>query len=207
MGAEVGLPPMASLQNIAVINGRPSLWGDAQLAVVRGTGELEEFDEWTEVNGKRQARPPKVATDDTTAVCRVKLKGYPPREGSFSVADAKTANLWSKEGPWKQYPFRMLQMRARAFVLRDMFGDALRGMRSTEEYIGGPTIDIETMEPEPAKQVKLYAAPQVPDAPVAVSIVPESEPETVTAASETTPAPEPPAAEAPEAPEASPVKE
>src|SRR5271169_5043266 len=34
MGAELGLPPMAALQNIAVINGRPSLWGDAALAVV-----------------------------------------------------------------------------------------------------------------------------------------------------------------------------
>src|SRR6266478_3926901 len=35
MGAEVGLAPMQSLQNIAVINGRPSLWGDAALGVVQ----------------------------------------------------------------------------------------------------------------------------------------------------------------------------
>src|SRR5690242_8115793 len=33
MGSEVGLSPIQSIQNIAVINGRPSLYGDAALAV------------------------------------------------------------------------------------------------------------------------------------------------------------------------------
>ena len=35
-GAELGLGPLQALQNIAVINGRPTLWGDAALALVRG---------------------------------------------------------------------------------------------------------------------------------------------------------------------------
>lgn len=186
LGAEVGLTPMAALQNIAVINGRPSLWGDAQLAVVRGTGDLEEFDEWVEVGGKRQTRSPKLPTDDTTSVCRVKRKGYPAREGSFSVSDAKASGLWSKDGPWKQYPFRMLQMRARSFVLRDCFGDALRGMRSAEEMIG-PVIDIDTAPAETSPvgdTVKLFAPP--------------AETETVTAAP--APAAEPNLRETPEPP-------
>ena len=38
MGLEVGLTPMAALQNIAVINGRPSIWGDAQLSIVVWVG-------------------------------------------------------------------------------------------------------------------------------------------------------------------------
>lgn len=158
MGAECGLPPMASLQNIAVINGRPALWGDAQLAVVRGTGELEAFAEWFEVGGKKVTRPPAELPDSLSAVCQVKRRGYPAAEQSFSVADAKRAGLWGKESPWKYYPTRMLQMRARAFVLRDQFGDALRGMRSAEE-LHGPTIDVEAVtDPEPA--VKLFSAPE-----------------------------------------------
>jgi hypothetical protein len=36
----------------------------------------------------------------------------------------------------------MLQFRARAWVLRDQFGDALKGIRSTEELLGG-AIDVE----------------------------------------------------------------
>ena len=58
MGMEVGLTPLCALQNIAVINGRPSIWGDAQLAIVRGTGELEAFEEWYEQGGTRLARYP-----------------------------------------------------------------------------------------------------------------------------------------------------
>ena len=133
MGLEVGLTPMAALQNIAVINGRPSIWGDAQLGLVRATGELEEFREWYEAAGKPLPRNPSAFTDDVTAVCRVKRRGYDAVETGFSVADAKTAKLWGKEGPWTQYPARMLLNRARSFNLRDNFGDALKGLRSAEE--------------------------------------------------------------------------
>jgi hypothetical protein len=138
MGLEVGLSPMAALQNIAVINGRPSIWGDAQLAVVRATGELELFEEWFEQKGQRLSRNPATYTDDTQAVVRIKRRGYEPSEVGFSVADAKKADLWDKPGPWKQYPFRMLKFRARSFALRDAFGDALKGLRSVEEAQDDP---------------------------------------------------------------------
>ena len=133
MGLEVGLSPMAALQNIAVINGRPTLWGDAQLAVCRTTGELESFEEWYESAGKKTSRNPQIFGDDAMAVCVVKRKGFPPVESAFSVADAKRAGLWGKQGPWTQYPARMLKFRARSFALRDQFGDALKGMPSAEE--------------------------------------------------------------------------
>jgi len=154
MGLEVGLTPMAALQNIAVINGRPSIWGDAQLAVVRGTGEMEGFEEWFEVGGNRIARNPATYTDDTCAVCRVKRRGFEATEISFSVADAKLANLWGKDGPWRQYPWRMLRMRARSFALRDQFGDALRGMRSVEENQDTPAFEV-------TPQVEVMVAPVV----------------------------------------------
>jgi hypothetical protein len=143
MGLEVGLPPMAALQNIAVINGRPSIWGDAQLAVCRGTGEVEEFVEWYEQGGKKLARNPTTFGDDTTAVCRVKRRGYEAAETAFSVADSKQAKLWGKEGPWSQYPGRMLRFRARSFALRDTFGDALKGLRAAEEVMDdGPELNV-----------------------------------------------------------------
>jgi hypothetical protein len=138
MGLEVGLPPMAALQNIAPINGRPSIWGDAMLGVVRSTGDLEEFSEWYELAGERIARPPAELPDDLMAVCRVKRRGYDAKESSFSVADAKRAKLWLKQGPWTEYPTRMLKFRARSFGLRDEFGDALRGLHSVEEMRDAP---------------------------------------------------------------------
>lgn len=130
LGAEVGLPPMASVQNIMVVNGRPTIWGDAMLAVAQRSGMFDEkvFTEWfTGAPGQ----------DDYTAHCRVQRIGSDhPTEQSFSVKQAKSANLWGKSGPWSAYPWRMLQMRARAFALRDRFADVLKGLYATEELLG-----------------------------------------------------------------------
>lgn len=169
MGLELGLPLMASLQNIAVVNGRPTLWGDSQLAVVRSTGELEEFSEWYEQGGKRLARNPSTFDDGTTAVCRVKRRGMEAMESAFSVADAKRAGLWAREGTWSQYPARMMRFRARSFALRDQFGDALRGLLSTEEAQDIP------VEVKPTAPVRTFRAPVATVAPVVVA---EAEPAT-----------------------------
>jgi len=126
-GAELGLSPAQSLQNIAVINGRPSLWGDTMLALCMSSPVWDEeaFHEW--FDGKP-------GTDGFTAHCRVKRRGRKePVVRSFSVADAKAAGLWGKSGPWAQYATRMLQMRARSWALRDAFPDILRGCLAAEE--------------------------------------------------------------------------
>ena len=179
MGLEVGLPMMAALQNIAVINGRPAIWGDAQLAVVRSTGELVLFDEWYEEKGKRLPRNPSAFTDDTAAVCRVQRSGYEPAETAFTVSDAKRANLWSKAGPWTQYPARMLKHRARSFALRDQFGDALRGLRTVEEVQDDPVSTARNVTPS----APLFQAPAIP--------APEPEPQPATEQEPEQPASEP----------------
>lgn len=122
-GAEVGLRPLAALRGIAVINGTPSLWGDAMMAVVRASGELEEFKEWEVVP----------TTDNPTAHCRVKRRGQDPVERSFGQDDARKAQLAGKAGPWQTYPQRMRAMRARSWALRDAFSDVLSGLGAAEE--------------------------------------------------------------------------
>ncbi len=128
-GLEVGLAPMQALQSIAVINGRPSIWGDGAMGLVRSSGICESIREWVEGEG-----------DQRIAYCQAKRRGeIQPVVGKFSVADAKLAGLWDKKGrngeptPWVTYPDRMLQMRARAFALRDAFADVLRGLHIAEE--------------------------------------------------------------------------
>ncbi len=123
MGLEVGLRPMQAIQNIAVINGRPCLWGDAALGLVKSSGVCQHFAEWFEGEG-----------DSLVAVCETQRAGYPTAtRQTFSISDAKRAGLWAKAGPWQQYPMRMLQMRARAFALRDAYPDVLRGLNVAEE--------------------------------------------------------------------------
>lgn len=117
-GMELGLQPLQAMQNIAVINGRPSIWGDALLAIVRGSGLLESIKE---------------DISETGAVCTIKRRGEDPVSREFTIEDAKRAGLYGKQGPWQQYPKRMMQMRARAFALRDVFPDVLRGVYIAEE--------------------------------------------------------------------------
>lgn len=119
MGLEVGLSPMQSIQNIAVINGRPSIWGDSMLALCQNHSDFESIDE--------------NESDDKRGVCVVKRRGMEPQRRDFSVEMAQKAGLWGKQGPWQTAPARMLKLRARAFALRDTFADALRGLQSAEE--------------------------------------------------------------------------
>jgi hypothetical protein len=135
-GSEVGLSPMQSLQSIAVINGRPTIWGDAALALVQSSPVCEYVKEYTEGQG-----------DNLTAVCEAKRRGYPaPTVSRFSMADAKRAGLAGKTGPWSQYPERMLALRARGFALRNAFADALRGLITAEEAQDYPQ-PVVTSEP------------------------------------------------------------
>lgn len=117
-GMEIGLQPLQAMQNIAVINGRPSIWGDAMLAIVRGSGLLEFIRE---------------EPTDEGCTCTIKRKGEDPVARTFTMADAQKAGLANKQEPWTQYPKRMMQMRARAYALRDVFPDVLRGVEIAEE--------------------------------------------------------------------------
>lgn len=123
-GAQLGLNPFSAMQNIAVINGRPAIWGDAMTALVQGSGLLEDYKVEYYPNQK-----------DCQAVrVTVKRKGVEtPITGEFSVAMAKLAGLWGKAGPWTNYPVRMMVNRARAFAFRDAFADVLKGIGCAEE--------------------------------------------------------------------------
>ena len=136
-GAELGLTPMAALSNIAVVNGRPSLFGDAALALVRSSGQLEHYAE--EEVGER-------GKDSFGYKVTAKRKGFDAQSETFTVADAKTAKLWGKNGPWTDYPNRMLKFRARGFLLRDVFGDVLKGLRTVEEARDIDPINVTPLE-------------------------------------------------------------
>ena len=137
MGAELGLPPTQALQNIAVVNGRPCLWGDAVLAIVKASSLCQYVREYF---------------DPLTCVATCVTKRLGDEEEikrTFSYEDAKLAGLWAKQGPWTQYPQRMTQMRARSWAVRDAFPDLLRGIAVREEQMDNIEKDV-----TPAQQTK-----------------------------------------------------
>lgn len=191
----LGIPIVQGLQGIAVINGKPSLYGDALLAVCMGSGQMTDIEETFTGNA-----------DNLTATCKVTRRGKPtPVVSTFSIADARAAGLLGKPGPWKQYTSRMLKMRARAFALRDAFPDVLSGIASAEEMQ-----DVEGTATEKATE---NVAEQVAKMPRRRSKLPVQAPKEGTEAEVVKPAapaqelplppePEPAPAPAPEAPAA-----
>ena len=189
-GAKLGLDPLAAVQGIAVVNGRPTLWGDQLAAAVKGSsvfgGEKVEY---------------VGSGDDAGVQFAVWRKGEEdnPTVETFTVRDAKRAGLWGKAGPWTQYPRQMLFNRARAFAYRHAFPDALMGMRFREEEedaaqtadglrpvapvqtIGGVPADEAREEARTARKPrasKLRAALDIPDAEEVAPETPATAPET-----------------------------
>lgn len=150
MGAELGVGPMQAIQGIAVINGRPSVWGDLGVAICRANPEFddmtESFDEKTQV-----------------ATCTTKRKGQTAHTEKFSWADAQRAGLAGRD-TYKQYPARMLGWRAKTNALRFSFADSLKGIRFVEEEQDN---DGRSFGQTTAQEVATTALPATQSVPVA----------------------------------------
>lgn len=166
-GLEIGLPPMFAIQKIAVINGRPSIWGDAVPALLWSNGF--KLREWIEG-----------ADNDRVAHCEVTRPDGTKIERTYSVKQAIKAGLWqtqekvkrkSKEGgyyekdndsPWFRFQERMLPMRARGYACRDGAADALSGLYIAEELQQPPMRDVTPAKAAPLEIPDFEDEPVVP---------------------------------------------
>jgi hypothetical protein len=179
-GAELGLPPMVALRSFTAINGRPALYGDGLINVVRRSKQAKKI-EVGFMPGKDEE-----LGDDARGYCfAIRADTGEEKRVEFSVRQAKRAGLWQddpiiknkevweydeakgkrapkkkdvpNDSPWYRYPERMLGWRAAGFCLRELFGDVL----------GGITDDWEAREI--AGMIDVSPAPQridPPDVPV-----------------------------------------
>ena len=159
----LGVPVLQGLQGIAVINDRPTLWGDLMMALCQKSALVVDIAEG--LTGKD--------LQSLVATCTVKRKDRPtPVVRSFSWADAVQAGL-SERNTWKAYPKRMLQMRARSQALRDAFPDVLMGLGSADEAIDmtpqqtstGAAVEMGSVETAenlmPVRKSSQHAAPAI----------------------------------------------
>lgn len=159
-GLEVGFTPFAALQSIAVINGTPAVYGDGLVALVRASGLLEDMQEGLDVNEKGEPQ---------AAWCKVKRKGEASwKERMLTRPECARAGWLNKQGPWTATPGRMMTIRVRAWLFRDVFADVLRGLKSAEEVQDMVDITpVASAEPPPAepKRSDFVAKPAATEAP------------------------------------------
>lgn len=137
-GKELGLPGMAALNNIHVIEGRPTLGIHAVNALIKRAGidwqTLEDYVPVTKklVQGDKETEQ---TVDYRTAIkfFRRGITGQIIEETvTYTFRDAQTAGLTTKDN-WKKYPKLMLWNRCFVIGARRVAPDAILGMYETSE--------------------------------------------------------------------------
>ena len=141
LGHELGLPPLISVMNIAVINNIPTLKADMMVALAMRSGIVEDIR--IEFIGQELGN-----NDDFGCKVTIIRKGIEtPFVSIFTRRDAKVAGLFHKEN-WKRYEKRMLKHRAMAFAIRDSLPELFSGI-----YLPDEVDDIEDQNyQEPIKE-------------------------------------------------------
>lgn len=120
MGAALGIAPMAAIQGIHVIDGKPTASAGLIGALVRKAGHKL-----------------RVTGNDELAVCTIIRADDPDFEfrAEWTMDRARQAGLTGKS-VWKQYPAAMLKARAITECARDACPEALSGVSYTPEELG-----------------------------------------------------------------------
>lgn len=145
-GAEVGLPPMASLRLYTTWDGVPRLMAEGIRAIMLQSPVVEYFE---------------VATcDDNHATWIGKRRGRGEKSATWTVERAKKAELLSKEN-WRKYTQDMLNARASMQLARMIAPDVVAGMVALEEARDDDFIDVQGTEAKP----QFVAPPPPPQVP------------------------------------------
>jgi hypothetical protein len=119
-GAMLGLPPMAAINGIHVIEGKPTASSALMSALVRRAGHRL-----------------RVTGNDEKATVQIVRRDDPDFtfESVWTLDRAKQAGLVGKD-VWKKYPAAMLKARAISECARDACEEALAGVHYTAEELG-----------------------------------------------------------------------
>lgn len=144
-GSMLGLHPMAALQGIHIIEGKPTLSANLLSAVVRRAGHrlrVMTTGSW----------------DDGSFIARAELVRHDDPEFTYVVewtkARAERAGLLGKKGPWNSYPEAMAKARAITEVIREGAPDATIVAAYTPEELGAKNVTEggEVIEAEPVSE-------------------------------------------------------
>lgn len=141
-GREMNLPPLYSLSNISVINGKPCLSAELMLALIYRNipGSAAVF-----------TTPPEKQHLECEAV--VNRPNGATMKFRFSIEDAKRAGIYRQT--WEKYPAALLRARTISSFARAVFPDALMGCSYTPEEMGDDSYIEAEFEVAPKQEKQL----------------------------------------------------
>lgn len=149
----LGIPRVNAMTGIHIVDGKPTASADLIAALVRKAGHKL-----------------RVSGDETYAeaqIIRADDPDFQPAPIRWDEARARKAGLWTKKGPWQQYPGAMLRSRAITEAARMWASDALYGVIYTEEEISADDRAPRRVESEQVQQPSTIApaptASRIPD--------------------------------------------
>lgn len=153
IAGRMGLSPLAVMQNLHIIHGRPSWSSQFIIALINGCGRFEPLR--YELSGN---------SDDLTcyAVATERATGKDLKGPAVTMAMAKREGWATKAGSkWQTMPELMIRYRAAAFWGRLYVPELLVGVTQTQEEV----VDIEpvTVRPEATSLDELNAAIVTPE--------------------------------------------
>ena len=141
-GAELGLPPMATLKSIDVIQGTPALRAHAMRGLLQSKGHEIEL----------------VESTDTYCKMRGRRKGAEAWQYvEWDIPRATRLGLLGK-AEWKKQPKSMLVARATGELSRLIAADALYGMPYVAEELAG-TVHAEVVPPQAPLSIAAVTGP------------------------------------------------
>lgn len=126
-GLEIGLEPVASMDLIDVIKGKPTLKPQGMLALAWGSGLMESLS---------------ITDDGKTCTVKMKRVGNPVHIETFSTEDAKLMGLAGKDN-WKKQPVVMRKWRTVSKSCKVVFPDIIQGMYIPEEISPETVVDAD----------------------------------------------------------------
>ncbi len=132
--ASLKVPPIIAIQNMAIIHGSLSIWGQLPKALAEATGQLKDFkliyfDEEQKVISLENKN---LHAPVWGAVVQMRRAKRSMNEYSFTEPEAKKAGLFGKSGPWQDYRKIMYARRAMGHATKFEFPDALMGLNIAE---------------------------------------------------------------------------
>ena len=119
-GRSLGMSALTAMRSFHFIKNRPSLSAQGMAALVLRSGLAEYFE-------------PTECSDESATYVTKRKNGRQEHSATFTIEDARRAQLVVKGGQWEKYPGQMCKARACAFLARDIYPDLLAGVYDPDE--------------------------------------------------------------------------